>query len=146
MPNTNCSNPSGMFISSGGGKWEGGDGDTACHPQGEPVKNRETGPWAVWMAGLWCEVQDKTKFCPWKPRSLRATTTRPSTSICPLVPSSPVSTPQRAGEGSLKTAVHPKRAHPAAHGRRWCVWYSGVTQEAAPSPGSKKSACWQPGL
>ena len=47
MPNTNCSNPSGMFISSGGGKWERRDSDTACHPQGEPVKNRETGPQAV---------------------------------------------------------------------------------------------------
>ena len=45
MPNTDCSNPSGMFISSGGGKREGGDGDTVCHPQGEPVKNRgNTGP------------------------------------------------------------------------------------------------------
>lgn len=73
MRNTDCYNPSGTVISSGGGKREGGNGNTACRPQGEPVKNKEnTGPRAVGMAGLWCEVQDKTKFCPWNPPQSRS--------------------------------------------------------------------------
>lgn len=66
MCNTDCPNPGGPVISSGGGKREGGNSNTACRPQGELAKNREnTGPRTVGMA-------DKTKFCPGNPSQSRS--------------------------------------------------------------------------